>query len=82
MVAMLSTIHRHEKEALLIMFGNVWQKKFWALDGQNGRPSLSDGIDFALRRINSNAKEDLIDYLENYLKDMARRCEGSAKKDY
>lgn len=81
MVAIASTLNRNEKEALLIMFGNVWRKKFWPLDGQKGRPSISDCIDFALRKKNSRAQEDLVDYIENYLKDMAKRCEGSALRD-
>ncbi len=71
----------NEKEALLIMFGATWQKKYWPLDGQKGRPSLSDCIDFALRKRNSKAQEDLVDFLENYLTDMARRCHSSASKD-
>lgn len=61
------------------MFGPVWRKKYWALDGQNGRPSIADCLDFALRKRNSKAKEDLVDYVEGYLTDMARRCEHSAR---
>jgi hypothetical protein len=80
MVAISSHFSRNEKEALLIMFGPVWRKKFWPLDGQKGRPSLAECLDFALRRKNSRAKEDLVDYVESYLSDMARRCEPSAKK--
>lgn len=71
-------ISTSEKEALLIMFGPVWKKKYWALDGQSGRPSISDGIDFALMKFNQKAREDLVDYLENYLCAMSRRCEKSA----
>jgi hypothetical protein len=78
MVAVTSNLKSQEKEALLIMFGPMWQKKFWALDGQGGRPSISEGIDFALRRLSSKAKEDLVDYVEEYLRDMSRRCEKSA----
>lgn len=79
MVAVTSAVSRNEKEALLIMFGNIWQKKFWALDGESGRPSIADCVDFALRKLNTNAKEDLVDYVEDYLTDMARRCEGNAR---
>jgi hypothetical protein len=74
-------INNNEKEALLIMFGSMWRKKFWSLDGQKGRPSIDDCIDFALRRRKSYAQEDLVDYIEDHLKDMARRCEGAALKD-
>lgn len=81
MVAISSIINRQEKEALLIMFGPVWRKKFWALDGQKGRPSLTDCIDFALRKLNAKAKEDLVTHVENYLSNMAKRCEGSAQRD-
>jgi hypothetical protein len=73
-------ISLREKEALLIMFGSIWRKKFWALDGQKGRPSISDGIDFALSRLSSGAKEDLVDYVENFLKNMSQRCECSTLK--
>lgn len=69
----------NEKEALLIMFGPRWQRKFWSLDGQQGRPSIADCIDFALKRKNIKNKEDLVDFLEDYLDDMARRCEESAR---
>ena len=69
-----SALSRNEKEALLIMFGAAWQKKFATLDGEKGRPSISDCIDLASRKFNSRSKEDLIDYLETYLKKMARRC--------
>lgn len=75
---MTTHIKSQEKEALLIMFGPLWRKKFWALDGQGGRPSISDSIDFALRKFNTKAKEDLVDYLEDYLSNMSRRCEKSA----
>lgn len=81
MVFVSSRLVGNEKEALLIMFGATWQKKYWPLDGQKGRPSLSDCIDFALRKNNSRAQEDLVDFLECYLTDMARRCLVSASKD-
>lgn len=81
MVAVSSGFSAMEKEALLIMFGPLWRKKFWPLDGQKGRPSLSECIDFALRRKNTKAKEDLVDYVESYLTDMSRRCEHSARND-
>ncbi|HXW53110.1 MAG TPA: hypothetical protein VEL47_03285 [Myxococcota bacterium] len=81
MVAMSSAISRNEKEALIIMFGQVWKKKFWPLDGQKGRPCLNDCIDFALKRLKAKSKEDLVDYVESYLRDMARRCEASARSD-
>ena len=58
------------------MFGSIWQKKFGVLDGKNGRPSLADCLDLALRKRNSKAREDLVNYVETYLKDLARRCEG------
>lgn len=74
-------ISTKEKEALLLMFGHLWQKKYWSLDGEKGRPSLSECIDFALRRKNTRIDEDLVDFLENYLQDMARRCQASAQKD-
>lgn len=77
---MVATINRNEKEALLIMFGQIWEKKFWTLDGKMGRPSIAECVDFALRRGGKKAREDLVDYIEKYLNDMARRCEGSAKK--
>lgn len=67
-----------EKEALLIMFGPIWRKKYWALDGEGGRPSIADGIDFALRKVSKKGQDDLIEHVERYLKDMARRCEKSA----
>jgi len=71
----------NEKEALLIMFGPLWRKKYWPLDGQKGRPSLSDCIDLALRKRNTRSREDLVDFLEKYLTDMSRRCEASASKE-
>lgn len=74
-------LNRHEKEALLIMFGDIWRKKFDTLDGQKGRPTLSDCIDFALRRNNAKAREDLVEYVEAYLRDMARRCQGKECRD-
>ena len=74
-------LDHNEKQALLIMFGKHWSKKFKTLDGQKGRPSIPDCLDFALRRLNSRAKEDLVGYLERYLCDMAKRCEGSYKLD-
>jgi len=73
-----SLLADNEKEALLIMFGPIWQKRFWSLDGQKGRPSISDCIDFALKRRKARAEEDLVDFLEEYLSDMARRCHKSA----
>lgn len=76
-----SSFNGQEKEALLIMFGPVWRKRFWPLDGLKGRPSVADCLDFALRKRSSKAKEDLVDYVENYLTDMARRCEQSARDD-
>lgn len=79
MVALSSAFNRNEKEALLIMFGSAWRKKFWSLDGEKGRPSISDCLDFALRKSNTKAREDLVEYVESYLRDMARRCEASAK---
>lgn len=77
-MSMTTALPKQEKEALLLMFGPMWQKRFWALDGQNGRPSLSQCIDFAMRRKNSRSEEDLVDYLERYLSDMSRRCQVSA----
>ena len=74
---LVALINNKEKEALLIMFGHLWQKKYCFLDGEKGRPSLSDCIDFALRKRNSRAEEDLVDFLECYLNDMSRRCQGS-----
>jgi len=79
MVAVSSSISHNEKEALLIMFGHMWRKKYWSLDGQKGRPSLGDCIDLAVRRQNTKSKEDLVDYVESYLAAMAKRCEGSAR---
>jgi|JI10StandDraft_1071094.scaffolds.fasta_scaffold1876970_1 hypothetical protein len=70
----------HEKEALLIMFGHMWQKRFWALDGQGGRPNLSQCIDFALKKRGASLHEDLVDFLENYLMAMFLRCQASAEK--
>ncbi len=78
---MAGLINTKEKEALLLMFGHLWQKRYWSLDGEKGRPSLSDCIDFALRRKNCRIDEDLVDFLEQYLQDMARRCQASAQKD-
>lgn len=75
MVTHPRALSQHEKEALLIMFGEVWHKKFCALDGQKGRPSIDDCIDFALKRLNPRAREDLVTYVEEYLKQMAKRCE-------
>ncbi|GEM_PF-2385348 len=69
-----------EREAILIMFGETWRRKFWPLDGQKGRPSISDCIDFALRKKNSHHQEDLVDFLENYLSDMARRCQNMTRR--
>lgn len=77
----LNRLASNEKEALLIMFGPSWQKKYWPLDGQKGRPSISDCIDFALRKRSSRAEEDLVDFIEDYLSDMARRCHHSALQD-
>lgn len=81
MVAFASRLAVNEKEALLIMFGPSWQKKYCSLDGQKGRPSIAECIDFALRRHNSRAEEDLVDFLEGYLSDMAKRCHKSALED-
>ncbi len=81
MAAVGSAISRNEKEALIIMFGNSWRKRFWALDGQKGRPCLNDCVDFALRKLNTKSKEDLVNYVEAYLTDMARRCEPSARDE-
>lgn len=78
---MAAFLDDREKEALLIMFGQLWREKYWPLDGLKGRPSLSDCIDFALRKRSSRAEEDLIDFLESYLNDMSRRCQGLAMKD-
>jgi hypothetical protein len=72
----------NEKEALLIMFGPLWQKKYWSLDGQKGRPSISECIDCALKSQKAGAQKDLVSFLENYLSTMARRCDLSARKDY
>lgn len=80
MVAVSSAFNRNEKEALMIMFGNAWRKRFWSLDGEKGRPSISDCLDFALRKRSTRAQEDLVEYVESYLNDMARRCESSARK--
>jgi hypothetical protein len=74
-----STLSRHEKEALLIMFGDSWHKKFNALDGKKGRPSINDCIDFALIRLSPRAREDLVTYLEGYLKQMAKKCEKNRR---
>lgn len=71
------TVSSHEKQAIMIMFGGLWKKKFTTLDGQKGRPSVSDCIDFALRRVNKKAGEDLVDYLEQYLFNMSKRCQAS-----
>ncbi len=82
MVAVSSpTKNMQEKEALLIMFGPIWRKKFSALDGQQGRPSIADCLDLALQKRSSKAKDDLVDFLENYLTNMARRCEHSARNE-
>lgn len=79
MVAIISTLNRNEKEALLIMFGSYWRKKFSTLDGEQGRPSIAEAIDFALLKRNAKAKDDLVTYVEKYLQDMARRCAKNAK---
>jgi len=81
MVAANSVINHQEKEALLLMFGTLWQKRYWPLDGKAGRPSISECIDFALRKNNTNAQEDLVDFLELYLTNMAGRCEVHALKE-
>lgn len=81
MVAVLSNSSQQQKEALLIMFGRVWQKKFWPLDGQQGRPSLGDCVDLALKRHNNKTRDDLVTYVENYLDSMSRRCEAHAKNN-
>ncbi|MCA9508546.1 MAG: hypothetical protein KC505_09010 [Myxococcales bacterium] len=78
---MTAFLNNQEKEALLLMFGQLWRQRYWSLDGLRGRPSLSDCIDFALRKRKQNAEEDLIDFLEDYLNDMARRCQNHAAKD-
>lgn len=78
---MAGYIDNRQKEALLIMFGHLWQQKYWPLDGLKGRPSLADCIDFALRKPNARAEEDLVAFLEEYLQDMARRCQTLAQKD-
>lgn len=61
-----------EVEALLLMFGKDWQSKFKSLDGQNGRPTLSDCIHRALEKINAKQREDLVEYIECYLENMAK----------
>jgi hypothetical protein len=81
MVLVTSALSRNEKEALLIMFGTVWRKKFSTLDGRKGRPSITDCIDIASRRLNSRSRADLVYYIETYLQDMARRCESRISKD-
>jgi hypothetical protein len=81
MVGITPRLARNEKEALLIMYGPAWQKRFWPLDGQEGRPSIADCIDFALRKRNSRAQQDLVAFLESYLTDMARRCHYSASHE-
>lgn len=80
MVAVSPSFGRNEKEALLIMFGDVWQRKFHALDGQKGRPSIADCIDFALNKVNNKAKEDLVMHIENYLRSAAKRCQNQSRK--
>lgn len=71
----ISVIDSAQKQALLLMFGHIWQKKYSTLDGQKGRPSIDDCIDMALRRSNKSVREDLVDHVERYLIDMSRRCD-------
>lgn len=71
MVANTPNIKGQERDAILLMFGPVWQRKFRALDGQEGRPSIADCIDKALMKPNGKAQEDLVSYLEKYLADTA-----------
>ena len=66
-----NNLEETEFQALLIMFEKIWQKKFSMLDGQNGRPSISECVEIALSQENTNPKEDLIDFLESHLEEMA-----------
>jgi hypothetical protein len=61
-----------QKEALLIMFGQSWSKKYELLDGQDGRPSIADCIEKALYK-NTKQCEDLVDFVERHLSNTARR---------
>jgi hypothetical protein len=70
----LSMCKSNEKEALLIMYGAKWQRRFWHLDGQNGRPTIDECIDLALQKQNPRSQEDLIAYIEGYLKYIVKRC--------
>lgn len=72
-------IKSKEKEALLIMFGPMWQKKFQVLDGQYGRPNIAESIDSALLKLSPKSKIDIIRYLENHLKKIATKLEKSLK---
>lgn len=67
--------NNNTKEALMIMFGQSWQKRFWSLDGQNGRPSIADCIEKALSKNTIKANEDLVSYVEKQLLSNARRLE-------
>lgn len=60
-------------QALLIMFEKTWQKKYSLLDGKEGRPSISDCIDLILNKYKYNEeKDDLVLFLEKYLKQIAQ----------
>jgi hypothetical protein len=80
MVVSSQALSTEEREALWIMFGTLWQKKYCSLDGQHGRPSINDCLDWALKTKHIKESEDLVDFLESYLADMARRCQGGIKK--
>lgn len=79
-MAALLGIDHNKKEALLIMFGPIWKKRFWPLDGQEGRPTLADCIEKALLKNTVKSNEDLVNYVENHLKVVSRRCERVGQK--
>ena len=71
---MNTNLEEVEVQALLIMFEKIWQKKFSMLDGQNGRPSISECVEMVLHQENNKKpQEDLIDFLENHLEKMSNR---------
>ncbi len=70
-----------KKEALLIMFGHSWSKRYWSLDGQDGRPSIAECIDLVLKKETLSANEDLVGYVEKHLNSISRRCERLAQKE-
>lgn len=79
-MAAIGENNHSKKEALLIMFGHGWSQRYCHLDGQDGRPSISDCIERALRKSNLKANEDLVDYVEKHLMSVARRCERLQKR--